>query len=114
MQPRGQRFAQPRELEIARHFSLAVVPASDGEGTLTLQDTLPAGASVWIAQEADDLTLEFGFPPDYEYGADTDPAVPNLVTSGSFLLANTEDEVILKDSEGTHVDSVVYEGGDAT
>jgi hypothetical protein len=40
--------------------------------------------------------------------------VPNLTTSGSFVLANTGDEVILKDSEGTHVDSVVYEGGDPT
>jgi hypothetical protein len=88
--------------------------ATDGEGTLTLQDTLPAGTSVWIAQEADDFTLEFGFPPDYEYGADTDPAVPNLTTSGSFVLANTGDEVVLRDSEGTHVDSVVYEGGDIT
>ncbi len=60
------------------------------------------------------LHLEFGFPPDYEYGADTDPAVPNLTTSGRFVLANTGDEGILKDSEGTHVDSVVYEGGDPT
>ncbi len=40
--------------------------------------------------------------------------VPNLTTSGSFVLANTGDQVILKDSEGTHVDSVVYEGGDPT
>ncbi len=67
----------------------------------------------WPGQ-ADDFTLEFGFSPDYEYGANTDPAVPNLTTSGSFALANTGDEVILKDSEGTHVDSVVYEGGDTT
>jgi len=45
-------------------------------------------------READDFTLEFGFPPDYEYGADTDQAVPNLITSGSFALANTGDEIV--------------------
>ena len=87
---------------------------TDGEGTIALSGTLTAGESIWIAQEADDFTLEFGFPPDYEYGEDTDPAVPNLTTSGSFVLANTGDEVILKDSEGTYVDTVVYVGGDTT
>jgi hypothetical protein len=87
---------------------------TDGEGVITLQDTLPADASIWIAQEADDFTLEFGFPPDYEYGADTDPAVPNLTTSGSFVLANTGDQIILQDDGATIVDSVVYEGGDTT
>jgi hypothetical protein len=55
---------------------------TDIEGTITLSDTLAAGASIWIAREADDFTLEFGFPPDYEYGAETDPTVPNLSTSG--------------------------------
>jgi hypothetical protein len=40
------------------------------EGTITLSDTLAAGASIWIAREADDFTLEFGFPPCYEYGVD--------------------------------------------
>ena len=87
---------------------------TDGEGTVTLQDTLLAGASIWIACEADDFTLEFGFRPDYEYGADTDPAVPNLTESGSFLLANAGDEVVLKGSDGVIVDSVIYEGGDPT
>ena len=87
---------------------------TDGEGVITLQDTLPTDASIWIAQEADDFTLEFGFPPDYGYGADTDPAVPNLTTSGSFVLANTGDQIILQDDGATIVDSVVYEGGDTT
>ena len=84
------------------------------EGTITLTDTLVAGASIWIAREVDDFTLEFGFPPDYEYGAETDPTVPNLTTSGTFALANTGDEVILKDDGDVIVDSVVYEGGDPT
>ena len=87
---------------------------TDLEGTITLSDTLAAGASIWIAREADDFTLEFGFPPDYEYGADTDHAVPDLTTTGTFALANTGDQVILKDPGAVIVDSVVYEGGDPT
>jgi hypothetical protein len=51
--------------------------------------------------EADDFALEFGFPPDYEYGADTDqyvlenkPLVPSLPDnvhsqSNSLLLNDT-------------------------
>jgi cardiolipin synthase len=50
-------------------------------------------------------------PPDYEYGADTDPAVPNLPRSGTLALANAGDELVLKDDGGTIIDSVVYEGG---
>jgi hypothetical protein len=84
------------------------------EGTITLSDTLAAGASVWIARHAVSFTLEFGFHPDYEYGSDSDPLVPNLATSGTFELANTGDQVILKDAGAVIVDSVVYEAGDPT
>jgi cardiolipin synthase len=82
------------------------------EGAITLQDTLPAGASIWIAREAVAFTAEFGFPPDYEHGDDTDPAVPNLAATGSFLLANDGDEIVVKNSGGDLIDSIVYEGGD--
>jgi cardiolipin synthase len=87
---------------------------SDGEGTITLEGTLGVYQSIWIAREAASFALEFGFSPDYEYGADTDPAVPNLARSGNLALANTGDELVLKDSGGTIVDSVVYEAGDPT
>ncbi|MBN1660996.1 MAG: lamin tail domain-containing protein, partial [Anaerolineae bacterium] len=93
-------------------ISLTSWTVSDGEGTITLTGTLTSGASIWVVKEADNFTLEFGFAPDYEYGADTDPAVPNLVTSGTFNLTNTGDELVLKDGDGLVVDSVVYEDGD--
>jgi hypothetical protein len=91
-----------------------VVTDGSTEGTITLTGTLPPDESIWIAREADDFTLEFGFPPGYEYDADTDPMVPNLLQSGDFALNNTGDELVLKTSHGAIVDSVVYEGGEPT
>jgi cardiolipin synthase len=87
---------------------------TDGEGTVTLAGTLDAGEAIWIAREADDFASEFGFPPDYEYGADTDPTVPNLALTGNLTLANTGDQLVLKDDASALVDSVVYEGGSTT
>jgi hypothetical protein len=91
-----------------------IVTDGPSEGTVTRDGMLAAGASIWIAREAASFALEFGFPPDYEYGADTDATVPNLARSGNLALANTGDELVLKDSGGTIVDSVVYEAGDPT
>lgn len=89
---------------------------SDGlsEGTITLSGSLEAGAWLWIAREADDFSLEFGFSPDFEYGADSDASVPNLSRSGSFALGNSGDEIVVKDSSQAIIDSVVFEGGDPT
>lgn len=87
---------------------------TDNEGTITLAGSLTPGGQIWVAREADDFTTEFGFLPDYEYDADTDPAVPNLTSSGSFELANAGDQVILKDDSDTLVDAVVYAGGSLT
>lgn len=85
---------------------------TDKEGTLTLVGMLSPGERIWIVRQADDFASEFGFTPDYEYEADTDPNVPNLYRSGKFELANGGDEVILKDNVGQIVDAVVYESGD--
>jgi hypothetical protein len=87
---------------------------TDGEGTVTLTGTLGTGQDLWITRKADDFSSEFGFSPDYEYGADTDPAVPNLALTGNLTLANTGDQLILKDDTSALVDSVVYEGGSTT
>jgi len=84
---------------------------TDLEGTITLTGTLLIAESLWIAQQAAPFAEEFGFKPDYEYGADTDPNVDNLATTGSFALANAGDQIVLKDGSAAIVDSVVYEGG---
>ena len=85
---------------------------TDGEGTTTLCGTLAAGEGAWLARQAEDFGTEFGFAPDYEYGTDTDPSVPDLPRSGSLLLSNSGDEVVLKDDAGDVIDSVVFEEGD--
>lgn len=88
--------------------------ATDFEGTVTLSGTLASGERIWIAREADDFYLEFGFKPDYEYQADTDPTVPNLTLTGSLSLANGGDQLAVHDASSTLVDAVVYEGGATT
>jgi hypothetical protein len=87
---------------------------SDGEGTVTLVGSLDPGSSAWIANRAASFTLEFGFAPDYEYGADTDPNVSNLARAGSLALGNAGDELLLRDGGGLPVDTVVWENGAIT
>jgi hypothetical protein len=94
----------------AAAIDLADWTATDLEGTVTLTGTLDASQAIWVAREADAFAEEFGFPPDYEYGADTDPAVPNLPLTGSLSLANAGDQLVLRNHSGAICDSVVYEG----
>ena len=48
---------------------------TDFEATIILSGTIAPDQTIWIAHEADDFYLEFGFKPDYEYQSDTDPSV---------------------------------------
>ena len=51
--------------------------------------------------------------PDFEYGADSDPAVPQLETTGNPLaFRNAGDELLLYDTNGIEVDVVLF--GEAT
>jgi len=80
--------------------STAVFPA----GTL-----LGPGQAVWCAREAAAFARQFGFSPDLEYGADTDPAVPDML--GGTPQFGPDDECILHDLHDVPVDALVYEGG---
>ena len=95
----------------ASNVDLTNWTVTDGEGTITLTGSISPGASMWIANTAVSFRLEFGFSPAYEYGTDSDPAVPDLARSGSLSLGNAGDELILRDNAGTIIDSVVWEGG---
>ena len=83
---------------------------TDFEGVITLTGVLNPNQTLWIAREADDFYLEFGFEPDYEYQSNTDPAVPDLVRSGSLILADGGDQLAVRNASSTLVDAVVYEG----
>jgi cardiolipin synthase A/B len=84
---------------------------TDGEGVITLTNSLTTNTSLWIAKTAISFTLEFGFKPNYEYGGDSDPSVPDLARSGTVTFGNSGDELILKNNTSTIIDSVVWEGG---
>ncbi len=92
-------------------FSLAGWQVSDGEGTITLPDLrLAGGAILWCARQATAFAVHWAQQPACEYGADTDPAVPNA-TGTAPLLANTGDELVLRTPAGTVMDSVVFGNG---
>ena len=87
---------------------------TDGEGRITLPDLRVApGAKAWCAKEAVAFARQWGFAPDCEYGADSDPAVPNASGSAP-RLANTGDELQLLKPDGSVADAAVYAGGDET
>ena len=87
---------------------------TDGEGRITLPDLMVTpDEMVWCAKEAAAFAQQWGFAPDCEYGADSDPNVPNA-TGSAPRLANTGDELQLLEPGGNQTDAVVYAGGDST
>ena len=84
---------------------------TDGEATVTFPSySFPAGERLWAARTATTFRTEFGFSPDFEYGGNSDPSVPDM-TGTVPTLANTGDEFRLLNSSSAIVDAVVYEGG---
>ena len=91
---------QPEESFRIKNVSTAPVSlinwiATDGEGVITLTGIISPGEQWWIAKTAISFTLEFGYPPTYEYGGNSDPSVPDLVRSGTVALADAGDQLIL-------------------
>lgn len=68
--------------------------------------TLAPGESIWLTQDNDAFTVQFGFPADYAMGdlSGTWPGFANTDGSGG-------DEVLLLDSSEAVVDTLVYGGG---
>ncbi|HJR80173.1 MAG TPA: lamin tail domain-containing protein [Anaerolineales bacterium] len=85
---------------------------TDGEGTVTFPSySFGAGARLWAAKTATTFRTEFGFSPDFEYGGNSDPAVPDMTGATPPTLANTGDDFRLLDASSAIVDAIVYEGG---
>ncbi len=95
----------------AGNVSLTGWQVSDGEGAVSFPAyTLSPGQVIWAARTATSFTAEFGFSPDFEYGGNSDPGVPDLPGSAP-LFANGGDEISLLDDGSAVVDVLVYEGG---
>jgi hypothetical protein len=74
--------------------------------------SLPPGRFLWCAREAVAFAFAFGHPPDCEWGADTDPSVPN--TQGAILrLPNQGARITLHSPDGYLRDVVAYENASA-
>lgn len=71
--------------------------------------SLAPGASLYVTKKATAFQQEMAQKANFEYGADTDPAVPQMVVSGSVpTFSNTGGQVLLKDALGNLVDAVIY------
>ncbi len=86
--------------------------ATDDEQILNLTGTIGPGQAIWLAKRAITFTQQFGFRPDYEYDADTDPAVPNL--TGSVPLLSDDDELLIREAASNWIDAVVWGNGHIT
>lgn len=83
---------------------------NDGESSTAVippATTLAPGQAIWLAKDGAAFQRQFGFPPDFERN-DTLPAVPNL-TGAWPNLANTGDQVMLRDAANTLIDCLAYE-----
>ncbi len=99
---------------ISQHpVDLAGYGVGDGQRRVVFPAmTLAAGTGLWCTGNAAAFARSYGFAPDCEYGADSDPQVPNL--SGVALrFANSGGQALLFNRAGALVDAVVYESGDA-
>ncbi|MCG2718009.1 MAG: phospholipase D-like domain-containing protein [Nanoarchaeota archaeon] len=84
---------------------------TDQEGTVTFpgntNTTLFPGDCFFVTGNATAFKEETGRVADFEYAVDSDPGVPQMILSGSLVLANTGDEVLLK-NQTTVVDVIIY------
>ncbi len=84
---------------------------SNGAGQILFPSgtNLTPGASFYVTKKAASFQQEMAQKASFEYGADTDPAVPQMVVSGSVpVLSNTGGQVLLKDPQGNVIDAMAY------
>ena len=72
--------------------------------------TLNPGQRIWIANQATAFKTTFGFLPDYEYGSDTDPNVPQMSGTAP-LFSNSGGEIVLRDNANAIKDALVFMSG---
>ncbi|MFL5732502.1 MAG: lamin tail domain-containing protein [Chloroflexia bacterium] len=94
-------------------LSIAGWQVVDTSGSVTLPAgvTMPAGSKIWIANRATVFKGLFGFNPDFEYGADTDPNVPQAAATAGYNFPDNGDAVRLVNAAAGNVDTIVYKSG---
>ncbi len=84
---------------------------TDQEGTVTFPSntntTLFPGDCFFVTGNASAFKEETGRMASFEYAVDSDPVVPQMIKTGTFTLANTGDEVLLK-NQTVMVDVIIY------
>ncbi len=93
----------------AAPLSIANWQLSDGANVVAFPNgaSLDASEKIWAAKSASAFFSEFGFLPAYEYGADSDPNVPNMAGS-ALSFANAGGAVFLKNDAAEIVDALPY------
>ena len=88
---------------------------TDLGGAITFPEwaNINAEGSLYLAYNATAFYEEMLQKADFEYGVDSN-TTPDMTKSGSLKLANSGDEVILKDDEGRIIDVVIYGNSDYT
>lgn len=113
-------LATPQADEAVRIINVGTAPAniggwqiSNSSGGITMPPgaTVAPGQKVWIANQATTFRTYFGFSPDYEYGADSDPAVPNATATAGYNFPDAGGAVQLRDGTGAVQDALVYGTG---
>lgn len=82
----------------------------DGQVFFPGGTTIAARQKLWATKSANAFRSEFGVGPAFEYGANSDPAVPDM-TGTALSLSNEGDYVVLTDDHGNAVDGVAYGDG---
>lgn len=85
---------------------------ADDHGNVIFPDEaiLGAGKKAWATKSATAFRLEFGELPAFEYGGDSEAAVPDM-TGSAITLANDGDVIVMKDAVGAVVDGVAFGHG---
>lgn len=79
--------------------------------TITFPKTiLASGERIWCSRNAVAFEEEFGVPPDFEYGEDSNTEVPNM-TGAPLNLIKAGGELVLLNAGGLLVDAMVYGAG---
>lgn len=77
--------------------------------------SLAAGQTVYVTKTATTFKSEMLFQANFEYGSNSDNAVPQMTVTGSVpSLANAGSAVYLYNASGANVDAIAYGTGSAT